>query len=209
MVKMWEKTRQQKQTIFLCLEQILVVPIARFERQQVLKLERANFFSIFFWYNLEAMICVKDQNSTWMTAGKKKEKKNWKPFYKEKEICTPPNAGVRELTMLGRERRPRLHKTKTSITEIKSVQLRKNIIWKGFYSNNWPRVFLKSSTIFCNVKNMFLVGMRTATQRLVKWLFLKLVQVFSMKIHLKSDQSNFSVYRVFPWPSKTKIHSSL
>ena len=29
----------------------------------------------------------------------------------------------RELTILGRERRPRLHKTKTAITEIKAVQL--------------------------------------------------------------------------------------
>ena len=29
----------------------------------------------------------------------------------------------RELTILGRERRPRLHKTKTAITEIKTVQL--------------------------------------------------------------------------------------
>ena len=29
----------------------------------------------------------------------------------------------RELTTLGRERRPRLHKTKTAITEIEAVQL--------------------------------------------------------------------------------------
>ena len=31
--------------------------------------------------------------------------------------------GNRELTILGRERRPRLQKTKTAITEIKAVQL--------------------------------------------------------------------------------------
>ena len=31
--------------------------------------------------------------------------------------------GIRELTILGRERRPRLHKTKTAITETKAVQL--------------------------------------------------------------------------------------
>ena len=30
---------------------------------------------------------------------------------------------IRELTILGRERRPRLHKTKTAITEFKTVQL--------------------------------------------------------------------------------------
>ena len=30
---------------------------------------------------------------------------------------------IRELTILGRERRPRLHKTKTAITEIKALQL--------------------------------------------------------------------------------------
>ena len=30
---------------------------------------------------------------------------------------------IRELTILGRERRPRLHKTKTTITEIKAMQL--------------------------------------------------------------------------------------
>ena len=30
---------------------------------------------------------------------------------------------IRELTIFGRKRRPRLHKTKTAITEIKAVQL--------------------------------------------------------------------------------------
>ena len=30
---------------------------------------------------------------------------------------------IRELTIIGRERRPRLQKTKTAITEIKAVQL--------------------------------------------------------------------------------------
>ena len=34
-----------------------------------------------------------------------------------------PNAIQRELTILRRERQPRLHKTKTAITEIKAVQL--------------------------------------------------------------------------------------
>ena len=32
------------------------------------------------------------------------------------------HAFTRELTILGRERRPRLHNTKTAITEIKAVQ---------------------------------------------------------------------------------------
>ena len=32
-------------------------------------------------------------------------------------------AAIRELTLLGRERRPRLHNTKTAITEIRAVQL--------------------------------------------------------------------------------------
>ena len=33
------------------------------------------------------------------------------------------DCNIRELTILGRERRPRLQKTKTAITEIKAVQL--------------------------------------------------------------------------------------
>ena len=34
-----------------------------------------------------------------------------------------PADGIRELTNLGRERRPRLHQTKAAITGIKAVQL--------------------------------------------------------------------------------------
>ena len=39
------------------------------------------------------------------------------------ETKHPPRSSNRELTILGRERRPRLHKTKTAITEIEAVQL--------------------------------------------------------------------------------------
>ena len=34
-----------------------------------------------------------------------------------------PGSYTKELTILGRKRRPQLHKTKTAITEIKAVQL--------------------------------------------------------------------------------------
>ena len=59
----------------------------------------------------------------------------------------------RKLTILGRERRPRLHNTKTAITEIKAVQLCRKHNFKDLYQNNWPHAFLKSSTIFYNVKS--------------------------------------------------------
>ena len=49
-------------------------------------------------------------------------------------------------------------------------------------------------------KHMFSVGMRTAAQNLVKWYFLKLAPVYSMKIRFKSDEFIFSVYSVFFWP---------
>ena len=41
-------------------------------------------------------------------------------FNRARECC---ECIIRELTILGRERRPRLQKTKTAITEIKAVQL--------------------------------------------------------------------------------------
>ena len=37
--------------------------------------------------------------------------------------ASPLKAENRELTILGRERRPQLHKTKTAVTEIRAVQL--------------------------------------------------------------------------------------
>ena len=75
----------------------------------------------------------------------------------------------RELTILGPERRPRLHKTKIAITEIKAVQLCRKHNLKDLLSE-----YLVSciSEVFDHLlqreKHMFSVGMRTATQKLVK-----------------------------------------
>ena len=50
----------------------------------------------------------------------------WTPQLKMVWSC--PLQKIRELMILGQERRPRCHKTKTAITKIKAVQLRRNII---------------------------------------------------------------------------------
>ena len=49
---------------------------------------------------------------------------NWTIFFRTiQNAVGTRHFNIRELTILGRERRPRLHKTKTAITEIKAVQL--------------------------------------------------------------------------------------
>ena len=60
----------------------------------------------------------------------------------------------RELTILGRERKLQLYKSKIAITEIKAVKLCRNHNSKNFYLNNWPHTFLKSWTIFYNVESI-------------------------------------------------------
>ena len=71
----------------------------------------------------------------------------------------------RELTISGQERRPRLHVTKTVITEIKAVQLCRKQNLKEQLVSCISEVF--DHLLQCE-KHMFSVGMRTATQNLVK-----------------------------------------
>ena len=53
---------------------------------------------------------------------------------KPKDFFGTPCTNIKELTILGRERRPRLHKTKTAITEIKAVQLCRKHNLKDLFS---------------------------------------------------------------------------
>ena len=46
-----------------------------------------------------------------------------------------------------------LNKTKMAITEIKAVKLYRNHNLKDLSSNNWPRIFSKSSITFYNVES--------------------------------------------------------
>ena len=102
-------------------------------------------------------------------------------FFSQKQ---PVSCNNRELTILRREPQE-LHKTNTAIIEIKAVKLCRNNNLKDLYPNNWPHTFLKSSTIFYNVKSICFQ------------LECELAPVFCMKILSKPDQFTSSVYRVF------------
>ena len=77
----------------------------------------------------------------------------------------------RELTILGRERQLHLYKTKIAITEIKAVKLcrNRNYNLKDLLSKQLASYI---SEVFDHLlqrgKHMFSVGMRTATENLVK-----------------------------------------
>ena len=112
----------------------------------------------------------------------KKMKGKRRFFYSNR---TSPFPVKREFTILRRERRPRLHKTKTAIIEIKVLQLRrKHNLKKPFIRIIGLVHFWSLRPSFTTRKAYASVRMRTATQKLVKWYFLK---YWSMKIHFKSN----------------------
>ena len=89
--------------------------------------------------------------------------------------------------MLGQERQPRLHKTKTAITEIKAVKLCRNCNLKDLLSELVSYVSKVFDHLLQREKHIFSVRQRTATQNLAKRYFFELAPVFCMRIHFKPD----------------------